>query len=53
MSNATAVDGGVRKGKLGQRIAYACGNLGQSAFYNGHEHVLRCVRDQLPVLWRR
>ena len=34
MSNATAVDGGVRKGKLGQRIAYACGNLGQSAFYN-------------------
>ena len=34
MSNATATDGGVRKGKLGQRIAYACGNLGQSAFYN-------------------
>ena len=34
MSNATAADGGVRKGKLGQRIAYACGNLGQSAFYN-------------------
>ena len=34
MSNATAADGGVRKGRLGQRIAYACGNLGQSAFYN-------------------
>ena len=34
MSNATATDGGVRKGKLGQRVAYACGNLGQSAFYN-------------------
>ena len=34
MSNATAADGGVRKGKLGQRIAYACGNLGQAAFYN-------------------
>ena len=34
MSNASAADGGVRKGKLGQRIAYACGNLGQSAFYN-------------------
>ena len=31
----TTADGGVRKkGKLGQRIAYACGNLGQSAFYN-------------------
>lgn len=50
MSNATAVDGGVRKGKLGQRIAYACGNLGQSAFYNA---MSTCVRDQLPVLWRR
>ena len=34
MSNATAADGGVRKGKLGQRIAYACGNLGQAALYN-------------------
>ena len=34
MSNAAAADGGARKGKLGQRIAYACGNLGQSAFYN-------------------
>ena len=36
MSNeTTTADGGVRKkGKLGQRIAYACGNLGQSAFYN-------------------
>ena len=34
MSNASAADGGVRKGKLGQRIAYACGNLGQAAFYN-------------------
>ena len=34
MSNeTTTADGGVRKkGKLGQR--YACGNLGQSAFYN-------------------
>ena len=36
MSNeTTTADGGVRKkGELGQRIAYACGNLGQSAFYN-------------------
>ena len=36
MSNeTTTADGGVRKkGKLDQRIAYACGNLGQSAFYN-------------------
>ena len=35
MSNATtAADGEVRRGKLGQRIAYACGNLGQAAFYN-------------------
>ena len=35
MSNATTTaDGEVRRGKLGQRIAYACGNLGQSAFYN-------------------
>ena len=36
MSNeTTTADGGARKkGKLGQRIAYACGNLGQSAFYN-------------------
>ena len=36
MSNeTTTADGGVRKkGKLGQRIAYACGNLGQAAFYN-------------------
>ena len=36
MSNeTTTADGGVhKKGKLGQRIAYACGNLGQSAFYN-------------------
>lgn len=23
-----------KKGKLGQHIAYACGNLGQAAFYN-------------------
>ena len=29
MSNATTTaDGEVRRGKLGQRIAYACGNLG-------------------------
>ena len=36
MSNeTTTADGSVRKkGKLGQRIAYACGNLGQAAFYN-------------------
>ena len=36
MSNeTTTADGGVRKkGKLGQHIAYACGNLGQAAFYN-------------------
>ena len=35
MSNVTTTaDGEVRRGKLGQRIAYACGNLGQSAFYN-------------------
>lgn len=35
MSNATTTaDDEVRRGKLGQRISYACGNLGQSAFYN-------------------
>ena len=35
MSNENAADGDVRKkGGLGQRIAYACGNLGQAAFYN-------------------
>ena len=35
MSNGKTADGDVRKkGGLGQRIAYACGNLGQSAFYN-------------------
>ena len=35
MSNENAAVGDVRrKGGLGQRIAYACGNLGQAAFYN-------------------
>ena len=35
MSNENTAVGDVRrKGKLGQRIAYACGNLGQAAFYN-------------------
>ena len=35
MSNENVADGDVRrKGGLGQRIAYACGNLGQAAFYN-------------------
>ena len=35
MSNENTVVGDVRKkGGLGQRIAYACGNLGQAAFYN-------------------
>ena len=35
MSNENAADGDVRrKGGLGQRIAYAFGNLGQAAFYN-------------------
>ena len=35
MSNESVADGDVRrKGGLGQRIAYACGNLGQAAFYN-------------------
>ena len=35
MSNEHAADGDVRrKSGLGQRIAYACGNLGQAAFYN-------------------
>ena len=35
MSNENTADGDVRKkGGLGQRIAYACGNLGQAAFYN-------------------
>ena len=35
MSNENAADGDVhKKGGLGQRIAYACGNLGQAAFYN-------------------
>ena len=35
MSNENAADGDVRrKSGLGQRIAYAFGNLGQAAFYN-------------------
>ena len=35
MSNENVADGDVhKKGGLGQRIAYACGNLGQAAFYN-------------------
>ena len=35
MSNENVADGDVRrKGGLGQRIAYACGNLGQAAVYN-------------------
>ena len=35
MSNENAADGDVhKKGGLGQRIAYAFGNLGQAAFYN-------------------
>ena len=35
MSNENTAVGDVRKkGGLGQRIAYACGNLGQAAFYN-------------------
>ena len=35
MSNTTTTaNGTARRGKLGQRVAYACGNLGQSAFYN-------------------
>ena len=35
MSNENTADGDVRrKSGLGQRIAYACGNLGQAAFYN-------------------
>ena len=35
MSNENVADGDVRrKGGLGQRIAYAFGNLGQAAFYN-------------------
>ena len=35
MSNTTTTaNGTARCGKLGQRVAYACGNLGQSAFYN-------------------
>ena len=35
MSNTTTTaNGTARRGNLGQRVAYACGNLGQSAFYN-------------------
>lgn len=35
MSNTTTTaNGTARRGKIGQRVAYACGNLGQSAFYN-------------------
>ncbi len=30
----TLANGGARRGKIGQRVAYAFGNLGQSAFYN-------------------
>ena len=30
----TLASGGAHRGKIGQRVAYAFGNLGQSAFYN-------------------
>lgn len=30
----TLANGGAHRGKIGQRVAYAFGNLGQSAFYN-------------------
>ena len=30
----TLANGGAQRGKIGQRVAYAFGNLGQSAFYN-------------------
>ena len=30
----TLASGGAQRGKIGQRVAYAFGNLGQSAFYN-------------------
>ena len=30
----TFASGGAQRGKIGQRVAYAFGNLGQSAFYN-------------------
>ena len=53
MSNeTTTADSGVRKkGKLGQHIAYACGNLGQAAFYNAMStYFILCHR--LPVLGR-
>ena len=33
-NTTTTANGTARRGKLGQRVAYACGNLGQSAFYN-------------------
>lgn len=54
MSNeTTTADGGVRKkGKLGQRIAYACGNLGQSAFYNAMSTYFHRLCHRLPVLGR-
>ena len=44
MSNENVADGDVRrKGGLGQRIAYACGNLGQAAFYNAMSTYLSLI----------
>ena len=34
MGNETSIANGGKRGKIGQRVAYAFGNLGQSAFYN-------------------
>ena len=56
MSNENVADGDVRrKGGLGQRIAYACGNLGQAAFYNAMSTYFvtyaRCLfRSATPLL---
>ena len=54
MSNTTTTaNGTARCGKLGQRVAYACGNLGQSAFYNALSTYFVVLCDELLVRWCR
>ena len=51
MSNENAAVGDVRrKGGLGQRIAYACGNLGQAAFYNAMSNIKPATNPQQRIL---
>lgn len=49
----TLASGGAHRGKIGQRVAYAFGNLGQSAFYNALSTYFIVYVTSCPVLRRR